>query len=150
MNPTIPKVDLNQTPTAGNGPFGAFKLSQCDGPDMSGVTAQMTVDYAGKTYTLPGQLSQLKDAGYRPCNFEGAMVQVQFIVNAMLVLGVVAAVVGFSYAGVLYVSGSVDKRKLAHSIFPKVFWGFIIMLTAWFMVHQILLWLTPNGSAYLR
>lgn len=145
----VPQVNLNQqpAPSANNSPFGGFKLVQCDGPDLSGLKNSITIDFNGQSViTTPGQ----NPPGYRPCDFGGLMVQAQFIINVMLVVGVVAALGGFAYAGYLYITGSQSNLKKAHSIFPKVFWGFVIMLTGWFLVHQILIWLTPAGSAYLQ
>ena len=148
----VPAVDITKTPTSAGQPWGGFKLAQCDGPDMSNISpaSPIKIDFQGKTYTLPTQYSAMQAAGYRPCNFNGLMIQVQFIINTMLVVGVIAALGGFSYAGYLYMTGSQGNLKKAHSIFPKVFWGFVIMLTGWFVVHQILVWLTPAGSAYLQ
>lgn len=84
-----------------------------------------------------------------PCDFQHLMIQAQYLINVMIVLGVLAAMIGFAYIGFLYVSGTQDSRSRAKSIFPKLFWGFIIMLVAWFAVFQILQWLTGNASAYL-
>ena len=141
----VPQVNLNQTPT-GNSPFGGFQLTQCDGPDLSGIKAStpIKIQFRGQTYSVPPV-----PPGYRPCNFKGAMVQAQFLINVMLVVGVVAALIGFAYAGYLYITGTPGNLKKAHSVFPKVLIGFVLMLTAWFIVYQILAWLTPSGSLYL-
>ena len=56
-----------------------------------------------------------------------------------------AAILLFTYAGYLFLTGKEGDRKKAYDVFPKVFWGFIIMLTAWFVVYQILNWLTGNS-----
>ncbi|MEK7610078.1 MAG: hypothetical protein AAB470_03105 [Patescibacteria group bacterium] len=102
-----------------------FKLVVCDGPTLP------------KNYPNPP-----KD--YVPCDFKGVMLQIQHLINVMIVLGVFAAIAGFSWAGFLYISGDPNKIKKAHAVFPKVFLGFIIMLSAWFIVYQILSWLTKN------
>jgi hypothetical protein len=85
---------------------------------------------------------------YVVCNFNGAMLQVQHLINIMMVIGVLVAIVMFSYAGGLYITGSKPNVDKAHKIFPKVFGGFIIMLSAWFIVYQILSWLTGPSSGF--
>ena len=100
-----------------------FKLVACDGP-------------AGANFT--------KDEKYIPCDFNGIMIQIQHLINVMMIIGVFAAIAAFSWAGFLYMTGNPNKIKQAHEIFPKVFFGFIIMLSAWFIVYQILDWLTDN------
>ncbi len=103
----------------------SFKLVICDGP------------------TLPSTMQ--KPARYVACDFNGAMMQVQHFITICMVLGVFAAVLLFMYAGYLFLTGKEGDRKKAYEVFPKVFWGFIIMLTAWFVVYQILNWLTGNS-----
>ncbi|MDE1975078.1 MAG: hypothetical protein KGI49_01010 [Patescibacteria group bacterium] len=119
QNSSASQVQLNDS---------SFHLVQCDGPELP----------AGDPYLT-------SHPGYKPCNFKGIMDQIQFLINVMIILSVVAAIGGAAYAGFLYISGSQDNIKKAKSIFPKLAWGFILMLTAWFIVYQILSWLT--GSA---
>ena len=114
----VPSPELNPNDSA-------FKIVVCDGP------------------TLPKDYPN-KPAGYVPCDFNGVMRQIQHLINIMMVLGVLIAIVMFSYAGGLYITGQKANIDKAHSIFPKVFIGFIIMLSAWFIVYQILSWLTNN------
>ncbi|MBU6426982.1 hypothetical protein KGQ27_01955 [Patescibacteria group bacterium] len=96
-----------------------FKLSVCDGPaGAPGVTT--------------------------PCDFAGLMAQAQFLINAMIILGVLAAVVSFTYAGYLYITGERGKIEHAKDIFRKTGIGLIMMLTAWFIVYQLLSWLASN------
>jgi hypothetical protein len=87
-----------------------------------------------------------KPANYEPCDFRGLMKQIQHLLNIAVIAGVLIAMGGFIWAGALYISGSPDKIKKAHQIFPSVFWGFIIMLSAWFIVYQILSWLTDSET----
>ena len=97
-----------------------FSLIVCDGP------------------ALPSTIQA--PANYRPCNFAAAMQEVQHIINIFIIFGVVAAIIGFCYAGFLYIARGSEPsaRSEANDIFKKVFIGFIIMLTAWFIVYQIL------------
>ncbi len=117
-----PTTDPNLDPNS-----SGFKIVVCDGP------------------TLPANYPN-KPANYVPCDFNGVMLQVQHLINIAMVLGVLVAIVMFSYAGGLYITGKKANVDKAHSIFPKVFFGFIIMLSAWFIVYQILSWLTNNDG----
>lgn len=112
----VPPVDIKSS---------GFKLVVCDGPE--GLRP-------------PGDLS------YRACDFRGLMIQAQYLINVMIVLGVVAAILGFAWGGYLYITGTQGNIKKAKEIFPKLGIGFILMLTAWFIVYQILSWLTGNSS----
>ncbi len=102
----------------------AFQLVVCDGP------------------RLPSTVT--KPQGYRTCDFNALILLVQHLINIMIVVGVLAAILLFSFTGYLYISGTPSNITRAHSIFPKIFVGFIIMLSAWFIVYQILSWLGSN------
>lgn len=114
-----------------------FKLVVCDGPTLKGKL-------------LDDANAALKTRKYVPCDFIGLMSQIQHLINIMIIVGVLAAIVGFTYAGALYITGSEANIKKAKGIFPKVFGGFIIMLSAWFIVYQILSWLTGEGSGFTQ
>lgn len=118
-----------------------FRLTVCDGP---------TLPPPSKGRDLNKELNQEYQAKYHrnyvPCDFNGAMLQVQHIINIAIFVGVVMAIIGFFYAGYLYITGTQENIKKAKSIFPKIFGGFIIMLSGWFIVFQILSWLTGEGS----
>ena len=118
---------------ASNPNSSAFQLSVCDGPTLP-------------TQTLIDQAKKDLGRDYRPCDFNAMMKLVQHLINIMMVLGVLVAIVMFVYAGTLFISGQKAKIDKARSIFPKVFTGFIIMLSAWFIVYQILSWLTDNTA----
>lgn len=118
------ELDPNLNPNS-----SAFKIVVCDGP------------------TLPPNYPD-KPANYVACDFNGMMLLVQHLINIMMVIGVLVAIVMFSYAGFLYITGKEANISKATSIFPKVLWGFIIMLSAWFIVYQILSWLTKEGSGF--
>jgi hypothetical protein len=114
-----------------------FRLIVCDGP------------------VLPVELRAQADAElqkygrtYQPCDFNGVMKQIQHLINLAVVVGVLAAIALFMFAGGLYLTGKEKNISWAWSIFPKVGGGFIIMLSAWFIVYQILAWLTGEGSGF--
>lgn len=121
----------------------SFRVVVCDGPALPTKdlqdAAQAEIDQAAKNTGVATHT-------YVVCNFNGAMIQVQHLIDIAMVLGVFAAIVLFTYAGFLMLTGKEDDRKKAKDIFPKIFIGFIIMLSAWFIVYQILSWLTGNGT----
>ncbi len=119
-----------------------FKLVSCDGPTFppGPIGTKLNADWVAKN---PGKT-------YTPCNFVGALQQIQHLMNIAVILGVLIAILLFSYAGYLMVSvsftGKQDSIKQAREIFKKVAIGFIIMLVAWFVIFQILSWMTGNSS----
>ncbi|MFA6432278.1 MAG: hypothetical protein WCV82_00440 [Candidatus Paceibacterota bacterium] len=115
----VPEVNINDE---------GFKLVICDGPG--------------------GPLAK-SDPNYKVCDFQALMDQVQYLINVMIVLGVIGALVGFAYSGYLHITGVPGNITKAWGIFKKVAIGFVIMLTAWFVVYQILEWLTGNAANYL-
>ncbi|MDP2705287.1 MAG: hypothetical protein U1D31_00140 [Patescibacteria group bacterium] len=71
------------------------------------------------------------------------------IINFLVIASIPLAVISFIYAGFLYLTagGNEGKIKQAHSIFWKVLWGFIIILTAWLIVQLIInAFLVPGYS----
>ena len=122
-NTNSPKTSVN--PDYQNINSSKFRLVICDGP------------------TLPTNYPN-KPANYIPCDFQGLMLQLQHLINIAMIFGVLIAIIGFTYAGYLYVTGVPGNINKAHKIFPAVMWGFIIMLSAWFVIYQILEWLTGS------
>lgn len=119
----------------------AFSLVVCDGPKIpdsakKGLIPDNPAEFEAKFGHPPP---------YVPCDFNAAMTQIQHLINIAIILGVLVAICLFTYAGYLYIKGGkgIDEAK---KIFPKVFWGFIIMLSAWFIVYQLLNWLTGSNA----
>lgn len=122
-----------------------FKLLICDGPENAGrIDDTGSVDLTKNKET--GKFNTDVKDGYIPCNFRGLMMQIQHLINIMMILGVVVAIAGFCFIGFLYIKGGKGDIDRAKSIFPKIFFGFVIMLSAWFVVYQILEWLTDPSS----
>ena len=140
----VPAVDLNSP---------SFHLLQCDGPDLSGLPKDTKITINGKSYTIEGKNPQITNADgsnphqYQPCNFQGLMIEVQYLLNVMTIVAVLMAIVGFAIAGYLYITGIPKNIEKARGMFPKLAIGFILILTAWFIVYQILAWLTGNAGA---
>ena len=74
-----------------------------------------------------------------PCQFTDVIVLAKRIIMGWIIFGVTAATMGFSYAGLLYITamGSQEKISQAHSIFVKTFWGFFFMLSAWLIAYTM-------------
>lgn len=117
-----------------------FRLLICDGPEelrhYDPVARKIVPGYTNKDFV--------------PCDFRGLMMQIQHLINIAMTAGVLIAIAGMMYAGFLYISGTPKNISQAHDIFPSLVKGFIIMLAAWFIVYQILAWLTgKNGYGVL-
>lgn len=122
---------LAQANLSSNDPYSdptqsSFKLVWCDGPK------------------LPPSMQT--PSGYIVCDFNGAVMQVQHLINVMVVVGVLLAIIAFCQAGYLYMTPVADKKSEAKELFVKVLKGFIIMLCAWFVVYQLLSWLGGNSA----
>jgi hypothetical protein len=74
-----------------------------------------------------------------PCTFNDFIVVVGNIVNLAIIFASVAAAVAFMWAGYIYLTsgGSQEANSRAKSIFKKVLIGYIIILSAWALVHMI-------------
>jgi len=128
-------IALAQAPGSSNPNSSSFKLGICDGP------AELNMINPKTGQIEPGRKN---DPTFIPCNFQGLMLQVRHLITIMLTAGVFVAIIGFSYAGYLYMTGVPGNISQAHGIFKQVGEGFIIMLSAWFIVYQVLSWLTGN------
>jgi len=139
-----PKVNPN---------LSTFKLVYCDGPaQLNTASGHQIPNPSWKDGDSPSNQyitdpSWKADPNFVTCDFNGLMLQVQHLITVMIILGIVLAVGGFAYAGGLYITGEKGKIEHAKSIFRKVFVGLIIMLSAWFIVYQIISWLSGTGSA---
>ena len=132
-------ADVYSPPKAKDDPNSSdFSLMWCDGPSLASQPELLAA-------------AKAKNGGrYTACDFAGAVGQIQHLMNIAVILGVLVAIILFSYAGYLMISvsftGKQDDLKKAKDIFQKVTWGFIIMLVAWFAVYQIIAWLVPTNS----
>jgi len=73
------------------------------------------------------------------CDFNALMLLVKNVITYLMIISVPLAAIAFSYAGFLYLTAAGDsgKVKQAHGIFTKVAIGFIMVLAAWVIVHEI-------------
>lgn len=128
---------------AGDPTKSSFRVVVCDGPKLPNAELlKKAQDQIDKNAAL----LKIDTHTYIPCDFNGVMLTIQHLINIAITLGVFVAIVLFTYAGYLMMTGKEADRNKAKDIFPKVFWGFVIMLSAWFIVYQILNWLTGNSN----
>lgn len=148
----LPSLSFAQNTLTTDPQKEGFKLIYCDGPAaLNTWETHMIKDSNGVLTRDPNWAGP--NPKYIPCDFAGAMGQVQHLMNIGMVVGVLAAMALFAFAGYLYVSASftgkvadIDKAK---SIFKKVVIGFVVMLSAWFIVYQLLTWLTAGSATAL-
>ena len=137
-----PSTDPNST---------GFKVISCDGPDLSKLADKTILAAAQKKIDAQATALGIPIHKYTPCDFNGARNQIQHLMTIFIILGVLAALLLFCYAGYLYVSasftGAKDSVSKAKSIFRKSATGFAIMLVAWAAVYQLLTWISSNSSA---
>lgn len=125
----VDSVDLNSS---------SFSIVVCDGPHNPQGDAPVNIvnDQGQVTGTRP----------YVVCDFNYAMFQIQHLIDIGIVLGVVVAILLFLYAGFLHITGVPANITKSYDIFKKVGIGFIIILSAWFIVYQIIAWLTGSST----
>jgi hypothetical protein len=145
---TIPLAASAQTQPTDNVSITDSNLSiiSCDGPDMSKIPANKGKNPDVNIIDSHGNITGTTRP-YKVCDFYGAMQQVQHLIDIAIVFGVVVAIGLFSYAGYLHITGTPANITKSYSIFRKVGIGFIIMLSAWFIVYQVIIWLT-GGSGF--
>lgn len=73
------------------------------------------------------------------CNFGDLVRLGNNIMEFLLLVSIPIATIAFAWAGILMLTakGSADQIERAKSIFGKVLWGFLFVLTAWLIVRMI-------------
>jgi hypothetical protein len=74
------------------------------------------------------------------CDFAALMNTINKGINWMFYISIPIAGVLFAYAGLLYITGKPGNRTKANGLFTSVAIGFIIMVTAWFVVRTVVSW----------
>lgn len=125
------------------------QIQQSPATSVSTIDRNEQIDITDRGFRLvvcdgPAGANTNNDPNYVVCDFNAIMKQVQRLINVAMVAGVLVAIFGFIYAGLLMISGAPDKINHAKKIFRGVLIGFIIMLSAWFIVYQVLDWLTEE------
>jgi len=75
----------------------------------------------------------------KPCGWDDFITLVSKVANYLIILGAAFSAVAFGWAGFLMMTagGEMGKIEKAKSIFGKVLVGFLLMLSAWLIVHAI-------------
>lgn len=81
------------------------------------------------------------------CDFAALMDTVIKAINWMFYITIPIATALFAYAGVLYMTGQPKYITTAKSIFTTAATGFIIMISAWFLVRQFVTWFVKDPTA---
>ncbi len=74
------------------------------------------------------------------CDFVALVDTVNKGINWLFIISIPIATVLFAYAGLLYLTGASGNISKAKTIFTSVGIGFIIMITAWFVVRTAVGW----------
>ncbi|MBI2475976.1 MAG: hypothetical protein HYV67_01925 [Candidatus Taylorbacteria bacterium] len=93
--------------------------------------------YASNAVDAQGQ--PINAAFKHDCGWADLVKLVGNITNYLIILGAAFSAVAFGWAGFLMMTagGEMSKIEQAKSIFGKVLIGFLIMLSAWLIVHAI-------------
>ncbi|MSU55250.1 MAG: hypothetical protein EXS46_01770 [Candidatus Taylorbacteria bacterium] len=93
-------------------------------------------DKNGKLSMKPGE--NVGDVS-NPCGWNDFIVGITNVTNYFIIMGTAVSALAFGYAGYLMMTagGEMSKIQEARSIFGKVLVGFLIMLSAWLIVHAI-------------
>ena len=85
------------------------------------------------------------------CGFEELITLIQRVIDFIIVTGTSVAALLFAWAGWLYMSARGDTGQIgkAHNVFTTVFWGYVIILSAWLVVRTILDALLKSGFSFL-
>lgn len=73
------------------------------------------------------------------CGYNDLLKLVNNIINWIIVISFPIAAGVFAWAGIqLMMTGVADKRSQAKAMIVKVFWGFVIILSAWIIVSTVI------------
>ncbi len=73
------------------------------------------------------------------CGWDDLVELAQVIIRFILGISIPIAAAMFAYAGFTYLTAAGDpgKIKKAHGIFQNVFWGFVLILSAWLIINLL-------------
>ena len=82
-----------------------------------------------------------------PCGWNDFFRLITNVTNYLFILGAAFSAIAFGWAGFLMMTASGEMSKIEHAkqIFGKVLVGFLIMLSAWLIVHAINAGLITTG-----
>ena len=80
------------------------------------------------------------------CSLASFINTVNYLIYRAIAFSIPLATVLMVYGGFLYMTGEQDKIKTAKNIFLNVCIGFIIMVTAWFVVTTVVDWVVDERT----
>ncbi len=102
------------------------------------------LDYSGLV-KCDGVVNPNESGRQVKCNFYNLIVIVNQLINWAFTLSLPVVAGMFAYAGYLHISGSEADLKKSRAMMRNAIIGFIIALTAWFMVTTLVGWIKdPN------
>ncbi len=108
-------------------------------------TAPPKLDYSGFV-KCDGVVNKKEPYRNVPCDFTQLIKTVNSAINWIFIISIPVATVLFAYAGLLYITGKPGNLTKANKIFTSVGIGFIIMITAWFVVRTAVDWFVKSDS----
>jgi hypothetical protein len=115
-------------------------------PTVKVFAATPALDYSGFV-KCDGEVKVEEQGRKTKCDFAALLKTVISLVNWLFYISIPIAVVLFAWGGVLYMTGKPDNMGKARNIFAAVVVGFIIMITAWFLVRQVVSWFVDDPAA---
>ena len=101
------------------------------------------LDYSGWVQ-CDGVLTKSENSRQVTCNFSNLMRMANYLINCALIISIPIIVGLLAYSGFLHMSGKQENIKNSYKIMKNAVIGFIIMLSAWFMVSTLLKWLVKD------
>ncbi len=113
--------------------------------DSSAQGVGASLDYSGLV-KCDGVVNELVEPDRNiSCNFYNLIVIINQLINWAFTLSLPVVAGMFAYAGYLHISGSETDLKRSREIMKNAIIGFIIALTAWFIVTTLVDWIkNPN------
>jgi hypothetical protein len=81
------------------------------------------------------------------CDFAALIGTIVSLVNWAFYISIPIAVVLLAWGGLLYITGVPKNIDKAKSMFTAVVVGFVIMVVAWFVVRQAVIWFVDDPAA---
>jgi hypothetical protein len=103
-------------------------------------TGGTALDYSGLV-KCDGVLNPNESGRQVKCNFYNLIVIINQLVNWAFTLSLPVVAGMFAYAGYLHITGSEENIKRSRKMMQNAIIGFIIALTAWFVVTTLVEWI---------
>ncbi len=86
------------------------------------------------------------------CNIDSFIEMINIIINWFITMATVVFTISAIYGGYLYMTSGSNpgNKEKAKTVLLRTLTGFVIILTAWVIVHTILNALVPEGSTIFK